>query len=109
VWEDGDPWDVIRAGAAHATDVYAGWDLGGDTPGTGFVLPPPDGDRLRSAIVAGSAHEVARALRPFVEAFGHRDGYHLVVRLHYPGLDADTSARAIQLFAERVIPALKGD
>jgi hypothetical protein len=31
-----------------------------------------------------------------------------VVRLMYPGMDFATSARAMELFAEEVLPALKG-
>jgi len=48
-------------------------------------------------------------LRPLVEAFGSRKEFHLIVRLHYPGMDFDTASRAVELFAERVLPALKGD
>jgi hypothetical protein len=44
-----------------------------------------------------------------VEAFGSRREFHLIVRLHYPGMDFETASRAVELFAERVLPALKGD
>ena len=37
---------------------------------------------------------------------GDRD-LHLVVRLHYPGMDLETAARATELFAAEVTPALK--
>jgi hypothetical protein len=30
------------------------------------------------------------------------------VRLHYPGMDLDTAARAVELFAAEVLPPLKG-
>ena len=48
------------------------------------------------------------ALRPLVETFSDRGEFHLVVRLHYPGMDRDTAARSIELFREDVLPALKG-
>jgi hypothetical protein len=51
---------------------------------------------------------VIRGLRPLVDAFAHRDEFHLVVRLHYPGMDLDTSARSVELFGGEVLPALKG-
>jgi len=51
---------------------------------------------------------VARALRPLVEAFGARREFHLVVRLHYPGMDFEAASRAVELFGEEVLPALKG-
>jgi hypothetical protein len=69
---------------------------------------PPDEDTLRALTPAGDHHQVIRALRPWIDAFAHRDEFHLVVRLHYPGMDLDTSARAVELFGEEVLPALKG-
>jgi hypothetical protein len=32
---------------------------------------------------------------------------HLVVRLHYPGMDLDTASRAVELFAAEVMPVIK--
>ena len=92
-----------------AVGVYAGWDQGGDTPGQGFVLPPVDEEAVRAAEPIGTAHQVAQRLRPFVEAFGGsgRD-VDLIVRLHYPGLAFEASARAVETFASRVMPALRG-
>ncbi len=49
-----------------------------------------------------------QALRPLVESFASRGEFHLVVRLHYPGMDHETASRAIELFGSKVIPALKG-
>jgi hypothetical protein len=43
-----------------------------------------------------------------VEAFAERREFHLIVRLHYPGMDFDTASRAIELFGEQVLPALRG-
>ena len=39
---------------------------------------------------------------------GDREDFHLIIRLHYPGMDMDVAARSVELFAERVMPALKG-
>ena len=108
VWEDGDAWEVVREGAAHHIGVYGGWAAGGDTPEQGFLVAPPDEQTLRRITPSGTPKEVARELRPLVEAFAHRQEFHLIVRLHYPGMDFDTASRAIELFAEGVIPALKG-
>jgi probable F420-dependent oxidoreductase len=108
VWGDGDAWEVVREGAAHQLGVYRGWDAGGDTPGREFVVDPPDEETIRRMTIAGSAAEVTRALRPVVEAFAGRTDFHLIVRLHYPGMGVDTAARAMELFAEQVLPALRG-
>ena len=108
VWEDGDAWEVVRDGAAHQIGVYGGWSAGGDTPGQDLVLPPPDEELLRKLTPAGTSAEVVSALRPLVESFAGRREFHLIVRLHYPGMDFETASRAVELFGERVLPALKG-
>ena len=107
-WREGDPWEVVREGAAFHLGVYGGWDAGGDVPGTGYISKPPDEERLGRVTPAGSPEEITRILRPMVEAFADRREYHLIVKLHYPGMSFDTSAHAVELFGEKVLPALKG-
>jgi probable F420-dependent oxidoreductase len=109
LWEDGDAWDVVRQGAAHQLGVYEGWRAGTDTPGKPELkVMPPDEETLRQLTPAGDRHAVLRALRPLVDAFGDRREFHLVVRLHYPGMDLETAGRSVELFGEEVLPALKG-
>jgi probable F420-dependent oxidoreductase len=109
VWEDGDAWPVVRAGVNHQLGVYDAWSDGADTPDRDELEPARmDDELLRKLTPAGDRHEVLRALRPWVDAFGHRDEFHLVVRLHYPGMDLETAGRAVELFGEEVLPALKG-
>jgi probable F420-dependent oxidoreductase len=109
VWEDGDAWQVVRPGVSHQLGVYEGWRAGTDTPEREeLVVTAPDEETLRKLTPAGDRHEVIRALRPLVDTFAHRNEFHLVVRLHYPGMDLDTAARSIELFGGEVLPALKG-
>jgi probable F420-dependent oxidoreductase len=108
VWEDGDAWEVVRDGVAHQLGVYPAWSAGYDTPERPLVVTPPPEEALRQTTPAGDRHTVLRALRPIVDAFAGRDEFHLIVRLHYPGMDFDTAARAVELFGEEVLPALKG-
>jgi probable F420-dependent oxidoreductase len=108
VWEEGDAWEVVREGAAHQIGVYGGWEAGGDTPGRGFVVAPTEEEKLRKLTIAGRPQDVVRALRPLVEAFAGHKEFHLIVRLHYPGMDFETASRAVELFGEKAIPALKG-
>ena len=73
-----------------------------------FISPPPE-DVLRHVNPAGPPQEIAATLRRMIEPFRDRREFHLIVRLHYPGMDFETASRAVQLFAERVLPALKGE
>jgi probable F420-dependent oxidoreductase len=108
VWEDGDAWEIARRYVPNQLGIYGGWDAGGDTPDKGFVLAPPDDETMRKLTPAGNSHEVIHKLRPIIEAFGARKEFHLIARLHYPGMDFETASQAIEIFGERVLPALKG-
>ena len=109
VWDDGDAWDMVRAGANHQLGVYEAWREGADTPGQDTLEPATMDEALvRKLTPAGDPREVLRALRPWVDAFADRDEFHLVVRLHYPGMDVETAGRSVELFGEEVLPPLKG-
>lgn len=106
-WGEDHPWSLLRAGVAHQLGTYEAWDAGADTPELDRLDPmtPPDED-VRLSTPAGSPEEVLGALLPTVREFGDRD-LHVVVRLHYPGMDLETAATAVELFASDVLPALK--
>lgn len=107
VSKESDAWEVVLPGVAHQLGVYPAWAAGADTPDRGFEGHPPDEETMRSVTTAGDPEEVIRGLRPFVEEFGDRRDFHLIVRLHYPGMDRDTAARAVELFGAEVLPALR--
>ena len=110
VSKDGDAWAIASAGVAHQLGSYRAWEDGADTPDVDEMRPtPPDEEEMRGWTAAGTPEEVVRALRPSVEAFGDREELHLIVRLHYPGMDFETAGRAVELFAAEVMPALRGD
>ena len=108
VWADGDAWEVAKAGANHQIATYAAWREGHDTPEHDSLEVPDTTAIARELTPAGSPAEIALALRPWVDAFGDREEFHLIVRLHYPGMDFETASRAVELFGEEVLPALKG-
>ncbi len=108
VWDDGDAWEVVRDGANHQLAVYAAWRAGADTPGQELEVPRLDEELLRTMTPAGPPQDVLHAVRPLVDAFADRRQFDLVVRLHYPGMDLETAGRAIELFGENLLPALKG-
>jgi probable F420-dependent oxidoreductase len=105
---EADPWSVVRDGVAHQIGAYAAWEAGHDTPEHDSLEPNAGDEELARWTVVGTPGEIVRALRPTVAAFGDRSELHLIVRLHYPGMDFETSSRAVELFAGEVIPALKG-
>jgi probable F420-dependent oxidoreductase len=107
-WEEGDAWEVAGQHVGNQLGIYSGWDKGGDTPEQGFMVAPPDEATMRRLTPTGTPQEVIHALRPLVEAFAGRREFHLILRLHYPGMDFDTASRAVELFAAKVLPALKG-
>ena len=106
-WRDGDPWPLIRDGVVQQLGAYEAWGGGADTPEHDRLEPAaPSEEDLRLSTPAGPPDEVARTLLATIRAAGDRD-VHLVVRLHYPGMDLETASRATELFAAEVIPALK--
>jgi probable F420-dependent oxidoreductase len=108
-WQDGVPWSLLRAGVAHQLGAYEAWDAGADTPELDRLDPMmPSEEDVRLSTPAGSPEEVLGALLPTVREFGDRD-LQLVVRLHYPGMDLETAASAVELFASDVLPALKAN
>ena len=106
-WRDGDAWPLVRDGVAHQLGTYAAWGEGADTPELDRLEPlVPAEEDVRASTPAGAPQEVLETLLPLVRAFGERD-LRLVVRLHYPGMDLETAARAVEVFAAEVMPALK--
>lgn len=107
-WRGGGHWDVLREGLTQQLGAYEVWDQGHDTPERDELIPVlGDETEARRWTFAGEPREVAAALRPMIEKHSTRDELHLVVRLHYPGMDLATAARATELFAAEVMPALR--
>jgi probable F420-dependent oxidoreductase len=107
-WRGGDAWRIVRDGVAHQLGAYEAWEAGADTPASDELsIPPPDDEELRRWTPAGEPPDVARALRSCVDPFRDRADVHLIVRLHYPGMEFETASRALEIFAEEVLPSLR--
>ena len=100
-------WPMVRDGIGHQLGVYAGWRSGTDVPGEPLQVMPPDDATIRKTTAFGTPDEVVAALEPYVEALAPYPDSHLVVRLHYPGMDLGPGAAAIRLFAREVSPRLR--
>lgn len=100
-------WPLVRAGAGHQLGVYAGWRAGTDVPGTPLEVMPPDEDTLRRATAHGTPEQVVEYLAPLVDILARYPESHLVLRLHYPGMDVEPAAGAVELLGKEVAPALR--
>ena len=100
-------WPMVRAGAGHQLGVYAGWRQGTDVPGLPLRVLPPDEKTLRSTTAFGTPDEVTSYLEPLVDVLGRYPEGHLILRLHYPGMEGDPAERSIRLLAEQVAPRLR--
>ena len=102
-----DDWPMVRDGAGHQLGTYTGWRSGTDVPGTPLEVMPPSEQDLRENTAYGTPDEVVEYLRPVCEVFKDYPEGHIVLRLHYPGMDKEPAAKAIKLLAEEVAPRLR--
>lgn len=100
-------WPMVRAGIGHQLGVYAGWREGTDVPGTPLRVQPPDEATIRATTAFGPPEEVVDQLAPLVAVLQRYPESHLVLRLHYPGMDAGPGAAAIRLLGREVAPRLR--
>ena len=100
-------WPMVRDGIGHQLGVYAGWRAGTDVPGQALEVKPPDEETIRKTTAFGNPDDVAAALEPFVKTLAEYPESHLIVRLHYPGMELEPAAQAISLFAREVAPRLR--
>jgi probable F420-dependent oxidoreductase len=100
-------WPLVRDGVGHQLGVYAGWRTGTDVPGKPLQVIPPDEELIRSTTAFGTPDEVAAKLDPMVSALAPYPESHLILRLHYPGMDLRAGTDAIELFAREVAPRLR--
>jgi probable F420-dependent oxidoreductase len=105
-----DAWERVREGVLHQWGAYTAWEKGDDTPDHDSLEPRGVTDEeMRAGTPAGTPQDVIAALRPKVEGLADGRTLDVIVRLHYPGMDLDTAKRAVEIFGERVIPALRDD
>lgn len=100
-------WPMVRDGIGHQLGVYAGWRSGTDVPGEPLQVIPPSEDSIRETTAFGTPEDVVSFLEPLVPVLAAYPKSHLILRLHYPGMEAAPAARAIELLASEVAPALK--
>ncbi|MDQ3983172.1 MAG: LLM class flavin-dependent oxidoreductase [Actinomycetota bacterium] len=100
-------WPMVAAGIGHQLGVYAGWRSGTDVPGKPLEVVPPDEESIRSTTAFGTPDQVYEFLAPLAPLLGAHPESHLILRFHYPGMDAAAAAESIRLFARAVAPRLR--
>ena len=100
-------WPMVSAGIGHQLGVYSGWRAGTDVPGRPLEVMPPDDATIRSTTAYGTPDEVFEFLRPLAPVLGAYPDAHLILRFHYPGMEAAPAAKSIRLFAREVAPRLR--
>jgi alkanesulfonate monooxygenase SsuD/methylene tetrahydromethanopterin reductase-like flavin-dependent oxidoreductase (luciferase family) len=102
--------EAVARGAVHLTRNYAAWyssssdDEGGRAVGRAVSARL---DNPTATLLSGSAQEVVDHLAPLAARFAAGRDYHLVVRLHWPGMGRAEAADRIAAFAAEVAPHLR--
>jgi probable F420-dependent oxidoreductase len=103
-------WARIRDGIMHTRGSYAMWGQGArDVTGARDEAAKWE-EAVRSGCVCGSPDEIVAALAPAareLEGMGFADVFISAI-LAPPGVPFDSAAEAVELFAAKVIPALRG-
>ena len=107
-WRDGDAWERVRDFA-----WYMDWKYGDMADGRGSLerkrppaLAADDEERLRSQVIAGTPEQVADQILEYADVLGVEGTY--VARAHFPGLDPAVAAESRRVFAEGVLPLVRG-
>ncbi len=100
-------WPMIRAGIGHQLGTYSGWRAGTDVPGKPLEVMPPPEDDIRRTTAYGTPDDVVDYLRGVCGVFRDYPEGHLILRVHYPGMDKEPAARAIELLGQEVAPRLR--
>jgi hypothetical protein len=72
-----------------------------------MVVKPPPEEKIRETTAFGTADQVVEYLGPLVDVLSRYPDAHLVLRQHYPGMEAGPAARSIQLLGRDVAPRLR--
>jgi alkanesulfonate monooxygenase SsuD/methylene tetrahydromethanopterin reductase-like flavin-dependent oxidoreductase (luciferase family) len=104
---DGEIPPMVLDAMWHLIGSYARWhavDAGKADPGDD--LPPVDLGRLRARTIYGTPVSVVAQVTPWIEEFAGRE-FHMIFRLHYPGMRLADAEPAIRMFADSVVPQLR--
>jgi alkanesulfonate monooxygenase SsuD/methylene tetrahydromethanopterin reductase-like flavin-dependent oxidoreductase (luciferase family) len=111
-WEDGPAWDVLEPYVHYSEwkykDMARSYGSGEPGPGIPGELREETRASLRTGALVGTPDEVADgvvAYQKAARAAGLR--LHFIPRLYWPGMPSAVQREALEIFARRVIPAVR--
>jgi alkanesulfonate monooxygenase SsuD/methylene tetrahydromethanopterin reductase-like flavin-dependent oxidoreductase (luciferase family) len=84
--------------------AYHAWGLGRSRPGEEDELGQDFEDLMKDRFFIGSPDEVAEQIVKFHKRVGMN---HVVMSMHWPGLEVARSVESMELFAEEVFPRVR--
>jgi alkanesulfonate monooxygenase SsuD/methylene tetrahydromethanopterin reductase-like flavin-dependent oxidoreductase (luciferase family) len=109
-WEDGDAWELVRDHHHYLNWKYDDMSDAARRTGAAPAAPPLTAEAeaaLREHAVVGTPEQVAEGVRAYAAAAaGHE--LHYVAQLYYPGMPYERQREAVRVFAQRVMPLLRG-
>lgn len=108
----GQAWNEVQEHVHWMLAVYGQWlREAGEMQGPPSLLSPPPAAALRSTSepllfrpIVGTPQDVARGLEEFTRATRTT---HLVLGMHFPGIDPRLSRRSMETFARELMPRLR--
>lgn len=111
VWEgtERDAWPVFEPHVRYVDWKYE--DMAEARARTGPPPAPPlmtdeDATTLRATAVAGTPEQVADTVQAFARIAG--GDLHYIARMYWPGMSPERQRQTMRLFAETVVPVLRG-
>jgi alkanesulfonate monooxygenase SsuD/methylene tetrahydromethanopterin reductase-like flavin-dependent oxidoreductase (luciferase family) len=109
VWEDGDAWELVRPYHHYTEWKYDDLERARGRIGALPSAPPLDAAtdaEIRTTMICGKPGDVTEEIGRYRKAAGR--GFHFVARMYYPGMDRAVMRESTRLFAEAVVPVLRG-
>ncbi|MGH2830444.1 MAG: LLM class flavin-dependent oxidoreductase [Actinomycetota bacterium] len=107
--DEAQAWASIRDGVLHVRGSYVTWSMGGRDVANARDTAAQWEDANRANAVLGTPAQVAERLKGIVEGLASAgfDDIVLSVGLAPPGTPLERAKRAVETFAEKVVPALR--
>lgn len=110
-WPGGDAWATVERHLHYSEwkykDMSEPFGARRSGPGTPPQLTDEIRERLRQSALVGTPEEVAVGVRTYTDA-AQGLKFHFIPRLYWPGMDPAVQREAMRIFAQEVIPLVRG-